>query len=216
MILKHLLIPLYIMMSFSLNATTQVPDAIVIDDHEYSLTTVPLYQYLKETGWTVPKEASISSDNWRGYVAQWKILNNTLRLTDITINVPTKDNPNNLVSIYASLFNDETDNKGTTATWYSGALLIPHGQIKGPVYMGYPTKYERYKVLKVKQGRVLAQLDFTTAEYQDYQKKQFEAFKQTAFYTQAFASLTSEQATMSMDDAVKFMQSHYLNRYLAL
>ena len=217
--LKYLLIPLCIIVSFSVTATTPMNDSITINNQTYGLSINPLYQYLKDIDWQLPKQAVITSTNWRGYNTQWKIADNKLRLIDITINTPNKEKPNKVTSIYSTLFvghNQHGENNGTVATWYSGALVIPRGQIKDRIFMGYPVKYQGYKVLTVKQGQVLTQQDLTAAKYQEYQQTQFERFKQTSFYTQELETLTAGQTSMTMKDAVKFMQSHYLSRYLAL
>src|SRR5690606_22127745 len=66
-------------------ATAQIPDRILIDGQDYALNTNPLTPRLVASGWLPPKEAMVSSANWRGYTASWEIADGQLMLRDATI-----------------------------------------------------------------------------------------------------------------------------------
>src|SRR3546814_2005214 len=65
-------------------ATAQIPDRIRIDGQDYALNTNPLTPRLVASGWLPPKEAMVSSANWRGYTASWEIADGKPVLRDGT------------------------------------------------------------------------------------------------------------------------------------
>jgi hypothetical protein len=97
MVLRYLSpIGISLLMAFPLSATGQEADRILIGGKEFSLLVNPLEDYYtggreKER----PSFPSLSTANWRGYVATWEIQNGRLYLTKISakklVRPPTRE-----------------------------------------------------------------------------------------------------------------------------
>ena len=201
--------------SFGCFATAQIPDAIEINGVKYRLNTNPLEKYLAEIKWKKPENASISSANWRGYLATWKVEAGNLLLTDMTISVPseTKKHSYSDVSILKDVFPDK---KEIVAVWYSGALIVPHGEMTNYVHMGYGSSYENYIVLRINKGIVIEYSDMVAAEFETYKDRKFQAFKETKEFQEELENLMNGEYDWTEEEALDFMQSYHAEYYLSL
>jgi hypothetical protein len=195
--------------SFECFATAQTLDAIEINDVKYHLNTNLLKIYLTEVKWEIPVKASMSSANWRGYLASWKVEAGNLLLTDMTISVrsKTKEHSCDDVSILKSIFPHK--NK-IVAYWYSGALIVPHGEMTNYVHMGYGSSYENYFILRISNGVVIEHLDLPAAEFEKYKHRKFQAFKATKKFQEKLKGLTGDEYNWSEGEALDFMQSFFV------
>src|SRR3546814_12763868 len=126
-------------------ATAQIPDRIRIDGQDYALNTNPLTPRLVASGWLPPKEAMVSSANWRGYTASWEIADGKLVLRDATILVAGEEAGDYTPkSILGDLF--PSTEAPVVADWYRGALIVPDGERTTYVQIGYGSSDARYKV----------------------------------------------------------------------
>src|SRR3546814_1093914 len=113
-------------------ATSQIPARIRIDGQDYALNTNPLPPRLFASGWLPPKEAMVSSANWRGYTASWEIADGRLVLRDATILVAGEEAGDYTPeSILGDLF--PSTEAPVVADWYSGALIIQDGEARKSV-----------------------------------------------------------------------------------
>nr|WP_136252413.1 hypothetical protein [Ningiella ruwaisensis] len=201
--------------SFGCFSTAQIPDAIEINEVKYRLNTNPLEQYLTEIKWEISEIATISSANWRGYVASWKVEAGNLLLTDMTIGVASKTEEHRYdqVSILNSIFPNK--NK-IFANWYSGALIVPYGEMTNYVHMGYGSSYEKYIVLQINQGVVIEHLDISAVEFETYKRIKFQTFKETEKFQEELKNLMGGEYNWSEDEAIDFMNSFYAEYYLSL
>ncbi|KAF7772918.1 hypothetical protein PMAN_b0558 [Pseudoalteromonas marina] len=201
--------------SFGCFATAQIPDAIEINDVKYRLNTNPLEKYLAEIKWEKPESASISSANWRGYLAAWKVEAGNLLLTDMTISVhsETKKHSYSDVSILEDVFPDK---KEIVAVWYSGALIVPHGEMTNYVHMGYGSSYENYIVLRINKGIVIEHLDLVATEFEKYKGRKFQTFKETKEFQEELENLMNGEYDWTEEQALDFMQSFNAEYYLSL
>jgi hypothetical protein len=201
--------------SFGCFATAQIADAIEINDVKYRLNTNPLEKYLAEIKWEKPENASISSANWRGYLAAWKVEAGNLLLTDMTISVSseTEEYGYDNVSILKSVFPNKNE---ILAAWYSGALIVPYGEITNYVHMGYGSSYENYIVLRIKNGVVIEHLDFAASEFEKYKHRKFQTFKETKKFQDELKNLMGGKYNWTEEQALSFMQSFYAEYYLSL
>ncbi len=119
-------------------------------------------------------EGSMSSANWRGYMATWTIESDRLLLVKVAQEHQTKPVPKNRkdrenwrpkwemreIPIERIL-------PGKTlpvfAEWYSGRLKIPQGEMTRYVHMGYGSEYERELLIEIKNGVVVARAEISTA-----------------------------------------------------
>lgn len=128
----------------TLTMTAQAFEKIVIDNNYYDLANEPLKGYLREN----PKPFKISLTSlWRGYIGTWKIENNKLYLIDIE---GSHVNGGNIGMDY--LF----DNTGAQfASWYSGKLNVPFGDIVEYIHRGHFSIYEKEYVYQVERGVIV-------------------------------------------------------------
>ena len=112
----------------------------------------------------------ISTACWRGYIAKFKIIDSSLYLVDITIEIldakkaktelfPTKD-----ISVFLELF--ESD-KPLLCDFYSGMLIIPQGEMVKYVHGGYLSEYEKYILIKISDGKVINKGEYLLQNYKD-------------------------------------------------
>ncbi|MFC3716581.1 hypothetical protein ACFONC_10485 [Luteimonas soli] len=196
-------------------ATAQIPDRILIDGQDYALNTNPLTPRLVASGWLPPKEAMVSSANWRGYTASWEIADGKLVLRDATILVAGEE-PGDYTpkSILGDLFPSAA--APVVADWYSGALIVPDGEMTHYVHMGYGSSYERYQVLRIVAGRVVEHVRLSADEFERYKADKFEAFTATEEYRKSLEELREQGDALSDEQLRNFMMSYYAEQYLSL
>lgn len=214
-ILKAFLLAVSLMLPGVACATAQVPDTIRIDGEEHDLNTNPLSAHLESVGWKRPENIVISSANWRGYVASWEVKNEQLLLIDVTVLVGGVDRGDYVKkSILTELF--PSSPTGVLANWYSGALIVPQGEITNYVHMGYDSSYESYQVLRVDAGRVTEHLRLSSDEFEQYKDEKFEQFSATDEFRESLDRLRKEADGMTEEQIIGFMKSFFTERYLSL
>ena len=196
------------------HATAQIPDALILDGKEFRLNTNPLEAELERRKWQPPKEASISSANWRGHVAVWEVKGDRLFLKDVTIRVrrPAPSAEPLEKSILGELYPGVAE---VHADWYSGALIIPDGKMTEYVHMGYGSSYDHYQVLRVRAGQVVERLSLSGAEFAAYKERKFAEFMQTDAFKRAFADIRKEGDGLEEGQALDFMKSFFAEQYLS-
>jgi len=196
------------------HATAQQPDRIEVDGKVFYLHTNPLEEYLKSIEWEIPEQVIISSANWRGYVASWRLESGYLVLDDVEIRIEdeTKDQGTKRVSYLNELFPEQSH---IPAKWYSGALVIAYGELVNYVHMGYGSTYEKYQIISVREGEIIDHLFLTLAEFEAYREEKFKAFQQTELYKEQFIDLTEGEHDWTEEQANGFLFSFYAEQYLS-
>ncbi|WP_417688558.1 hypothetical protein [Pseudidiomarina sp.] len=196
------------------HATAQQPDRIEVDGKVFYLQTNPLESYLKSIEWEVPEQAIISSANWRGYLASWRLESGYLVLADVSIEVEdeTKARRTKRVSYLNELFPEQSH---IQAKWYSGALVIAYGELVNYVHMGYGSTFEKYQIISVREGEIIDHLFLTLAEFEAYREEKFKAFQQTELYKEQFIELTEGEHDWTEEKANGFLFSYYAEKYLS-
>ena len=213
--LKVFLLAVSLMLPGVACATAQVPDTIRIDGEEHDLNTNPLSAHLESVRWERPENIVISSANWRGYIASWEVKDEQLLLIDVTVLLGGADSGDYVKkSILAELFPSAPT--GVPASWYSGALIVPQGEITNYVHMGYDSSYESYQVLRVDAGRVTEQLKLSSDEFEHYKHKKFEEFSATDEFRESLEKLQKEADGMTDEQIIGFMKSFFTERYISL
>lgn len=136
-------------------ATAQIPDEIVIDGKTEALLTNPLEPVLRSNDWfrhpyNKYKPTGMCSALWRGYRATWEVKAGELYLIKVDLDA-CSSKPREMP--LTSLFPDTTG--PVKATWYTGTLTVPRGQIVEYVHLGYGSRYEGYLYLQVENGVVV-------------------------------------------------------------
>jgi hypothetical protein len=212
--LRYLILIFLFILPHTVLATAQEPDTIVINNKLLPLNTNPLDKHIKIIGWEPPEVASIWSSNWRGYIAKWEIEAGNLILKEASILLKGgtyKDQKRQ--SIVAELFPKK---KRVIATWYTGALIVPDGEMTNYVHMGYGSSYENYQVLRIQKGIVIEHLTFSSQQFEIYKERKFQNFKETKKFQEELNQFTTGEDKWSEEDALDYMQSAYAEYYLSI
>lgn len=105
------------------------------------------------------KDASINTACWRGYIAEWTIIENEIYLTNIF-----SCNYDSIKSDLKVVFGSECENGIVKATWLTGNILIPKGKLINYVHMGYDSFYETELVLTFKNGILTGQKKYDNSK----------------------------------------------------
>lgn len=203
-----------ILVSVDLFATAQRGDKIVIDDKVYVLFSNPLESLflknpeLKEKFTKVYSDhnALVSTNCWRGYVAKFVIIDDSLYVIDMTIDVPSKkklstnDFKIERKSIYKELF--ETD-KPLLCDFFSDILIIPQGNIVEYVHGGYLSEYEKYILIKINDGKVIKNVECSLEEFKLKKEKAFESFCESEKYESCWNEIKDKFTQLVDDDQSK-------------
>jgi hypothetical protein len=130
-------------------------DWLRICGHELQLFTNPLEDYFRvvRRGHR-PALAPTLSSLHRGYIATWSLRGGWLRLEDLAAWVPTEDGRPPVRRVGLDELLPELTG-GSRATWFSGTLRLPRGEILSRWRLGYASVYERDFLIRVERGRVL-------------------------------------------------------------
>jgi hypothetical protein len=127
-------------------ATTQIPDAIIIEGQKHPLFTNPLESYYSKDNPRPPFKAP-NTATWRGYVGTWEIEGGVLLLK--AVRAWTREGEVGLEALFPGRQGP------VTATWFTGQLEVPQGKVVKPA-VPHPL-YEKYLLIDVEKGRVVRQ-----------------------------------------------------------
>lgn len=125
--------------------TAQVSDKIIIKGVEYSLLTNPLDLYWNEKN-PKPPIGYPRTSCWRGYIAHWEILENSLFLIDIKFFTPGGEAGLDYVF--------PVNNGRVKADWFTGNLRIPIGNLLQYVHQDYRSVYDSDLYIMINKGNV--------------------------------------------------------------
>jgi hypothetical protein len=167
---KALNILFFVLLSLTVNATSQFGDILIWNGDTLILFSNPLelrsdWKELNEIIITeienedrrlYPQkyekeevEALFSTACWRGYIAEWKIVNNKINLNNIyachdqKVKVDLK-----------KLFQKEFNENLLFADWINGELIVPKGEVIEWVNLGYKSIFEKELVLEFNNGEL--------------------------------------------------------------
>ena len=214
---KSILVLMLALLAPAVIATAQAPDTILVDGKIESLNTNPLRAFLRENPNLLPESDFRSTGNWRGYVATWEVADGSLLLTRIDVNFKgPKDSADNHTAITRNVIDKLFPGaERVVATWYSGALILPRGEIVNYVHMGYGSTYERYTILVVKRGLVTKRLDLGAEEFETYRASQFNKFKSTPEYKALVKETMSRDSSYTPKFAEEFLYQFESESYLS-
>jgi hypothetical protein len=140
--------------AFQAIATGQQPDRMIYNGDTISIFAEPLEYYAhidslrkilqeKKWGWTTAC--------WKGYSADWEIIDNRLYLIAIR---SCDYGSANLRGDLKALFGDKCVNGKVEADWFTGEILSPQGKEILYVHSGYFSYYEKELVFDFEKGRL--------------------------------------------------------------
>ncbi len=209
--IRFLLIIFFVFLANAgLFATAQQGDVTVINDESYSLFSNPLESLFNKNPEIKEKfdyicskhSIMISSACWRGYIAKFEIIDSSLYIIDITIEISeeSKISSKNFkikrISVFRELF--ETA-KPVLCSFYSDMLIIPQGDIVKYVHGGYSSEFEKYILLKITDGKVINKEEFSLQEFKEKIEKAFESFYKSEKYKECWNLIKTEWKE-SIDD----------------
>ena len=156
-----IILAIIFLLPISVSATSQDPDILIYKGRTYKLFANPLEPFFKNVKdrpkfFTSP--GKISSGNWRGYVATWKIEDGFLYLVKIDSWICRKPASSACRKVNLKrLFGRKYRGDKVRADWFSGDLRMPDGNQIQYVHMGYDSIYEREIILNVMSGKVVGE-----------------------------------------------------------
>lgn len=212
MLMSLLLAMLAAVASSPVAATAQVSDIVLIDGKSYALNTNPLGAHLASLGEKAPKFDSPHTANWRGYVATWELADGKLYLRKVEgyRDDPSRDDDEPNVDGMAELFQSRTD---VVASWYTGALIVPYGDVVEYVHMGYGSTYENYIVSIIRDGVETERRLLSREAFERYRDQRFAAYERTDAYQRQWAEAKSDG--LSSARARDFIKRFAAERYLS-
>ena len=198
-------------------ATAQAPDILKHDGKTYHLQSNPLGELLRTTGIQLPQPDVVSSGLWRGYIATWSIRDNKLYLDDVR--VPTRayarsDAPQEkrFRSAMEHMFQSS---QPKVATWFTGHLIVPTGELVDYAHMGYASTYSSYMVATVVKGAVRQLRNMNQQQFESFRRSQFEAFRKTADYRESREEAKKGDEPMSDELIEQFIFQFHSGQYMA-
>lgn len=157
--MRYTLNIVFIFISLSAFPTAQISDILIREGDTLTLFSTPLefkpgIEDLR-IGMFDFKDHTISTGCWRGYMAFWKIENDSLFLTKI---ISCLDN--NLIADLDKLFPLEVKQGKIFASWYTGELAIQKGDLLYYVHSGFESIYKREEVIQISNGVYQSTQDF--------------------------------------------------------
>lgn len=157
-------------------STGQVPDYLIIGQDTVSIFNNPLEQYLDSSGnrkLVDFNKRCQSSGCWRGYIAYWELINDSLFLLKITSYPDCGDLKEADIS---SHFGKEKP----FASWYKGTLRIPVGNLYSGSDMGYNAIYEYEDQLSIENGVVKSRRQISNIDFIERMKLDNKLYSQIA------------------------------------
>ena len=158
--------------------TAQATDLILIDGVQHNLFTNPLDAYReKYRRDMIFLEDHPNTACWRGYVAEWEIDEGRLFLLKVVGNISYKGRGSDYNIFYDKIPATLSEIFGPVsgrvpATWYSGELRVPLGEMVEYVHAGYGSRYPKYLLISVENGVCGEQKYVSHEEYKELMAEQ--------------------------------------------
>lgn len=168
---RKLSIILFLFISLTANATSQVGDILIWEKDTLTLFSNPLELrtdkdelskiidslLLAEDRRLYPKkyEAEVvetmnSTACWRGYIAEWTIINDKLYLSNIYA-----CHDNKVRIDLKQIFGKEIQDNLLFANWVTDKLVVPKGECIEYVHLDYKSIYETETIIETKDGKLV-------------------------------------------------------------
>lgn len=199
------------------SATAQEPDLLIWNGLTLYLNTTPLEPLLEDNPDFRPKSDVFSTGNYRGYIAHWELTQEHLYLVDVMTEKRLEDTENGYMqteprSVFGEMF---PGGKPVYATWFSGHLVIPEGNLVNYVHLGFASTYDSYVIITVESGAVANSRKMGLQEFNRFRQDQFEKFRLTTEYQRLHEQLLKREAK-SQEDLEGFLFEEMTDRYLTL
>ena len=195
-------------------ATAQRGDVLILDREEHWIQTNPLEAFLEVHPDRRPQSDIFSTSLWRRYVATWEVVDQRLFLTDVAALREKTDADHFDTELYSVMSDVFPDERRVLATWFTGHVIVPVGDLIEYVHLDYASTYERYIVLTIKKGLLTNQRKMDSTEFVAFRKAQFHAYQKTGEYQKKFEEL--KKPGESDEEVESFLFKVSTGRYLSL
>ena len=127
--------------------TIQAGDILSYNGEKTTIATEPLKSYLdtrSDVGFIYKSTALV-----RGYIGTWEIKSKKLYLVSLVGFIE-----NNEKVDFNYLFPNKTE---VFASWYSGDIRIPEGELLKKINLGYASIFEKDRILSFKEGILISE-----------------------------------------------------------
>lgn len=190
----------YVFFSVKLFATAQAPDYLIIDKDTLRIHSNPLEQYFIEHPLPRNLITTMSTGNWRGYIAYFKFVDNKLVVENIYKEhyqrTKNGERDYSLISIYKDVFGEI---QNFPCDFYTGLLICPYGEIVQYVHMGYSSQYEFYKLYEIKSGIKTKSKDLAGEAFSQFKIDYYQYFKTTEEYQEKAKEFRKMMVEVDMD-----------------
>ena len=199
---RTVIILLLTILSFNAWSTGQDRDGLWYEGKDYALYVDqnPLEQFFYYNPKRRPEPETILSSRARGYQATFSIKHNALFIEELTITKASGTDYDFKLfeeSVLGKVFPDPASRR---LDWFAGVIVVPLGEELNTDYSTYIAPHEKYLLFRVSNGSVIESAEMSLKQYQSYRKKQFEIYKKTKWYRQAFQTEEEKQATYFEDE----------------
>ena len=137
-------------------ATSQIPDLLIYNGDTLSIFANPLEQLYDndsiKPNFFGDKEGCISTACWRGYEAEWEIIDNDLYLIGIYSCCYYEDS---IKANLKDLFGEKCVSGKVKANWFTGKIIVPQGKLLYYINMGYESLYEKELEIEFSNGKLV-------------------------------------------------------------
>lgn len=179
-------------------ATGQIPDILIYNNDTLSIFSNPLEQLTNVDSLRV----KLFGDNkehrktacWRGYQAEWTIIDNQLYLTAI---YSCNYYDDSIKSDLKQLFGEKFINGKVIANWVTAKILSPKGKELYYVHSGYESLYEKEVVFEIINGQLKGTITY------DNSKSRLSVYSQDSTLLKFIYSNIQWETLLKQDKPVK-------------
>jgi hypothetical protein len=146
-------------------ATHQTPDYLIIDKDTLPIYSNPLESYFDNCERPASIAEMTSTACWRGYVATFRLQNDSLFLVNLQ-----HDYKGETID-FNTIFDENTTNQPKFAYWVSHDLMVPSGKLLSYDHMGYGSTYDTETDYSFKNGLFKSQHECQRLALADFKKK---------------------------------------------
>lgn len=150
-------------------ATEQIHDRLIYKGDTIPISPFPLEQLYNidsiRNKFFANSERCRSTACYRGYKAEWVIINDQLYLTGILKCCFNEDNEDTIKADLKELFGNKFKDGKVKADWFSGNITAPLGKQLLSVHMGNVSMYEKELELQFKNGQLIGTKSYDNKKY---------------------------------------------------
>src|SRR5690606_23810441 len=112
------------------------------------------------------------------------------------------------ISIYRRIFPRQEKVK---IDWFTGILILPHGEMVEYVHQGYASTYSNYWLLEIEKGKFNEAREYELEEFIEFKKHQFDEFRKTEEYQKLYTELKENDESNDDEFIEQFMFDFVIN-----